>query len=356
MLTEETYRVKCRRLEEKIEQLIKERDAARMQVDSLRDGRTTDRNQKFVAAQSNSSASARVANTPRPAPALTSGLPVIYHTLAKCEAALQSCLAHSGPTVDFEQASEEEQRKMRDIRGLAASMTMLGILIMEKYHGALKPAMLRRVHASTWRPTQAGVIDGAADSVAPAISRVYFHSNLLRVVLPLVWMIGAACGLAVAFDCFENHSTPESAACTVAALMLPLNVCNGASLNAKTFRRLLREFQSLYVVLNVLGYTCLLLFLFRDHPAKMVVSVCFFPSILLAGFQDAYVEGGRVLNARIFYTLNTATYLLCMRWYRSSSAPSRTTRSSSARLDSSPRQCSAASARRCSCLRSRIYS
>ena len=83
---------------------------------------------------------------------------------------------------------------MRDIRGLAASMTMLGTLIMKKYHGVLKPAMLRRVHAASGGRRRRGVIDGAADSVAPAISRVYFRGNLLRVVLPLplVWMIGAA--------------------------------------------------------------------------------------------------------------------------------------------------------------------
>ena len=61
---------------------------------------------------------------------------------------------------------------------------------------------------------------------------------------------------------------------------------------------------------NVLGFVCLSLFLFRDHPTKMVAFGLTLPSFALAGFQDAYVEGGRVLNSRVFFTFTVAGYLL----------------------------------------------
>ncbi len=74
----------------------------------------------------------------------------------------------------------------------------------------------------------------------------------------------------------------------------------GASLNAKTVVRLMSEFQTLYVLVNMLGYLCLVLFLLRETPAKMVAFSLAAPSFLLAGFLDAYHEGGRVGNSRVF--------------------------------------------------------
>jgi hypothetical protein len=116
--------------------------------------------------------------------------------------------------------------------------------------------------------------------------------------------------MAVLFDCFEAGSWHEWLAGAAAALTLPLNVFNGASLNTKTVRALLNEFQPLYVLFNVVGFTCLFLLLFREHPAKMVAYSLGVPSILLAGFQDAYVEGGRVRNSRIFFTFYVACFLI----------------------------------------------
>jgi hypothetical protein len=181
---------------------------------------------------------------------------------------------------------------------------------MQKYYGALQPAMLRRVHVAAWRPREAGGLDASGDSVVPAISRLYFGIRLLRVFLVLLWLIGVTCTFAVLFDGFDAGSAQEWVACAAAALMLPNIVCNGASLNTKTVRALLTEFQTLYVIVNVLGFFCLLLFLFRDHPAKMIVVGIGLPSFVLAGLLDAFVEGGRILNSRVFFTLHVACFLL----------------------------------------------
>jgi hypothetical protein len=181
---------------------------------------------------------------------------------------------------------------------------------MEIYFGALEPSMLRRVHAAAWRPREAGGANAFIDSVMPAVSRMYLRSLPLRVFLPSIWLIGVACMFLAAFDLFHNGSTEEWAACAANALTLPVIVCIGSSLNAKTVRRLLTEFQTLYVLFNAFGFSCLLVFLFRDHPAKLLAFGQLIPSSLLAGFLDAYVETGRLLNSRIFFTLNIVSLLI----------------------------------------------
>jgi hypothetical protein len=75
-------------------------------------------------------------------------------------------------------------------------------------------------------------------------------------------------------------------------------------LNAKTVWTLLKEFETLYVLACVLGMAILLLLLFREHPAKMVSQAIGILSMLLAGLLDAYPEGGRLLNSRMFFALN----------------------------------------------------
>jgi hypothetical protein len=62
---------------------------------------------------------------------------------------MQRCLADSGPTVDFEHASEVELLKMREIRGLAAIMAMLGMAIMKENAQYVKknPAFVSSFHA-----------------------------------------------------------------------------------------------------------------------------------------------------------------------------------------------------------------
>jgi hypothetical protein len=224
---------------------------------------------------------------------------------------VRACLAELGPAVDFEQASDEELGEMRQIRNHAAHLAMEGIAIMIMYFGALRQSMLRRVHVATWRPRGVGGLDAAADAMVPTIARAYFRSRLLRLLLSLLWLIGTTCSLCVSFDRFEHGSVEEWLACATGALMLPLTVCVGASLNAQTVRSLLKEFQTFYVLVNVpvLAVMCLVLFLFRDHPAKMVCFSLAVPSFLLAGFIDASVEGGRLLNSRIFFTLNIASMI-----------------------------------------------
>jgi hypothetical protein len=68
----------------------------------------------------------------------------------------------------------------------------------------------------------------------------------------------------------------------------------------------------LYVIAYVLGTYVLLGYLFRERPAKIVIVCLFFPSALLAGFLDGSAEGGRLLNSRIFFTLNVACLLFYM--------------------------------------------
>ena len=241
-------------------------------------------------------------------PAPPSRLQRLSGLLATSEAALHACLVDSGPAVDFEKASEEELSEMRVIRRCAAIMAMRGMALMQTYHGALKPEWMRRVHAAAWRPREVGGADASADSVVPAISRL--SSAPLMCFLASCWLVGAACQFSILFDRFEAGSIHEWVACGACALLLPSIVFIGASLNAKTLRSLMTEFQTLYILANGLGCVGLLLFLFRDHPAKMVAFGLMVPSFTLSGFLDARAEGGRLQTSRGFFAFNIAGLLL----------------------------------------------
>ena len=257
---------------------------------------------KAVIARGGASAGAN-AEDPAPSP---SGLTKLSAVLKSSDTAVRACLAELGPLVDFEQASDEELGEMRQIRSHAAILARECIAIMVMYFGALRESMLRRVHVATWRPREVGGLDAAADALVPTIARLYFRGRPLQLLVFLLWLIGVTCSLCVAFDCFEHGSVEEWLACPAGALMLPIIVCVGATLNANSVRSLLKEFQTIYVLVNVLAATCLILFLLRDHPAKMVCVSFMLPSFLLAGFIDASAEGGRMLNSRVFFPCNIA--------------------------------------------------
>jgi hypothetical protein len=96
---------------------------------------------------------------------------------------------------------------------------------------------------------------------------------------------------------------------------LPCIVGIGLSYNAQTVRKLLQEFQTMYILVNVVGFYCLALFLFRDHPAKMFALGLLSPSNVASGFADAYLEGGRVVTSRLFFALNIAALLIYLALY-----------------------------------------
>ena len=296
----------------KCDELLDELRAARRQIDSpqrmVNHAWAVRRNQTIVGG---AAVSADIGPpSPMPAP---SRWQILSDTLATSEAALQACLtAGSGSEVDFEHASEEELRVFREIRGRSATLAMHGMGLMQTYYGALTPSTMTRVFAAAWRPRKAGGTDPSADSVVPAIARFYLRRPLFVVFLALLWVIGAMCLFAVAFDRFEAGSTQEWLTAAAATLMLPFVMFFGASLNAKTVRELLGTFQTLYVLVNLIGLLCLLFFLFRDHPAKLLVCACVSPSAVLTGFLDAFAEGGRVLNSRAFFTCNVAFCLVIL--------------------------------------------
>jgi hypothetical protein len=182
--------------------------------------------------------------------------------------------------------------------------------IMQRCACAVLPSALLRVHVGALRPRLSGSQDSAVDAVVPAICRVYNKSPLLRFSPVVLWLIGVVCQMLVLFDRFEPGSTHEWLACAAVALTLPVIACVLATLNAKTVRELLKQFETLYVIAYVLGMHTCFGFLFREQPAKLVTLALFIPSGLIAGLLDARSEGGRVVNSRVFFTLNVACLLL----------------------------------------------
>jgi hypothetical protein len=221
---------------------------------------------------------------------------------------------HAHPCLDH-QPSQATQRPPRDlaaereIRSRATQMALFAIALVARSTWAADESQLFYAHVASFRPWRVNQ-DWVADSLVPAICRVFFRSRPLQVALPLLWVVGIACGFSVLFDRFEAGSVQEGIACFAVTLTFPSIVCIVASLNAKTVRRLLKEFETLYVLAFVLGMVCMQLALFRDHPAKLGCVVLALPSLLMSGFMDAYIEGGRVLTSRVFFCLNLAGLLL----------------------------------------------
>jgi hypothetical protein len=226
--------------------------------------------------------------------------------LVAVDARLQACVANA---VFAANPTPAEQEMLRVIRSRAAVVTVVCIGLMLRCACAVLPSALLRVHVAGLRPREAGSRDSAMDAVVPAICRVYAKSPLLRFGPIVLWLIGTLCQMLVLFDRFEAGSTHEWLACAAVALSLPVIVFISASLNAKTVRELLKQFEALYVLAYALGMASLCLVLFRERPAKMIAIALAIPSFLLSGFQDACAEGGRLLNSRVFFVLNVAALL-----------------------------------------------
>jgi hypothetical protein len=231
----------------------------------------------------------------------------LHKMLQAIDAGLEVCVTDA---VFAAGRSEAQQEVLRAIRSRAAVMALHCMAIMQLCACAVLPSTLLRAHVAALRPREAGKKDPAADAVVPSICRVYIGSLPLRLGLVVLWLIGNTCHALVIFDRFEHDSAQQWLACAASSLMLPVIVCISASLNTKTVWGLLKEFETLYVIAYVLGMVILYLFLFRERPAKMVAFALMGPSFMQAGFLDAYVEGGRLLNSRIFFVCNVAALLL----------------------------------------------
>jgi hypothetical protein len=249
-----------------------------------------------------------------PAPSTASDVESLCAVLLEIEADLRTRHVHSCLDSDPSNAAGPRAQDLtvhREIRSRATQMTLFAIAIVVHTTWAVDPSQLLYVHAASFRPCKVRMSKGSvAESSVPAISRAFFRSRPLQVALPMLWVIGIVCGFLVLLDRFEHGSVQEGIACFTVTLTFPSIVCIGASFNARTVRRLLHEFETLYVLMFVLGMVSMQLLLFREHPAKLGCIVLTLPSLLLSGFMDAYVEGGRVLTSRVFFCLNLAGLLI----------------------------------------------
>jgi hypothetical protein len=243
-----------------------------------------------------------------------SDLEALLAMLRAFEADLHTWHAHSCLDPDPLQAAQlqlHDPEMQREIRSRATKTTLFAIAIVVRTTWAVDPSQLCYVHAASFRPWKASQTKhSVADSMLPGISKAFFRSRALQIILPLLWVIGVTCYFLVLFDRFGLGSVLERIACFAVTLTFPSVISITASFNAKTVRRLLKEFETLYVLAYVLGMVCMQLVLFREHPVKVGCIVLMLPSLLMSGFMDAYIEGGRVLTSRVFFCLNLAGLLI----------------------------------------------
>ena len=234
--------------------------------------------------------------------------------LRRMAADLQKWQAQACFTVNKSQGGDPNLLLLREVRSRATLVALHGMAIVQSCAGTVDTSSLPYVHIAAFRPETVCEHDWVADSVVPAIARVYLPRPFLRFGLGGVWVIGTTCHYLVLFDVAEPGSVQEVLACVGATLMFPSIVCIGASLNAKTVWRLLRNFETLYILAFVLCMTCLQILLFHAHPAKIGCTILGMQGWMMTGFMDAYAEAGRVANSRVFFTLDilAMTLLLSM--------------------------------------------
>jgi hypothetical protein len=150
----------------------------------------------------------------------------------------------------------------------------------------------------------------------PPICRAFTRSpRPVKIGLNLLGVVGSTFGLLVFFDRFERDSVQEWLACAATALMLPPVVGMAASLNAKTVRGLLKEFETLYVLtlgLCAFGLACMF---FRERPAKILCLILGAPNVAITSFGDAVHECDRVVSSRVWFSLVVANLLVFLAMY-----------------------------------------
>ena len=96
----------------------------------------------------------------------------------------------------------------------------------------------------------------------------------------------------------------------IAAGMVPESIFIVASLHSKTFWKLLRNFQTIFVSFYGIATTLALCILWRRHPLKIASALLLLPSWLAAGFLDAFPDKGRLVFSRVFFFLYLSGLLL----------------------------------------------
>jgi hypothetical protein len=242
----------------------------------------------------------------RPAPEPTpSDRETLRDMLVASESSMQPWHAHACLDADPSLARPHDLALVREIRSRATMLALHGMAMVRRCSHAVEASELFYAHVAALRPSKVGGFQNAdADALVPPICRAFTRSpRPVRVGLNLLGLFGNAFVLLVLFDRFEHDSVQEWLACCAAPLTLPAVVCMAASLNAKTVRGLLKEFETLYVLacgLCSFGVACLLL---RKYPAKIFCLILGIPNVILSGFGDAVHESDRVSTSRVWFSL-----------------------------------------------------
>lgn len=123
--------------------------------------------------------------------------------LRRMAADLQKWQAHACFTIGKKHDDEQNLLLLREIRSRATLVALHGMAIVQSCAGTEDASSLPYVHVAAFRPEVVCQHDWVAESVIPAIARVYLPRPFLRFGLGGVWVIGTMCHYLVLFDTVE---------------------------------------------------------------------------------------------------------------------------------------------------------
>ena len=181
----------------------------------------------------------------------------------------------------------------------SAKLAAVGMDMFSLTTFAVGPADLCRCLVSSRQPAAVRT----ANSLIPAVSRVYLKFPLLRAASNVLWTFSGVAVFLVVYDVRPDYQWCFTA---FATLSLPGVCLISSCLNRKILSKLFTKFrasssppfQPFYVLFWILVMYCCLVALWRSHPAKSVAFGFVLPQCVLASFLDAYPEAGRRKTSR----------------------------------------------------------
>jgi hypothetical protein len=155
------------------------------------------------------------------------------------------------------------------------------------------PSSLSRFHVPSSPPFEVN----PEDRLVSIVANVYLPSWKLQATATSFGTLGMIAQVLVIYDalpwgaCFAGIFQILPAACVVSCLNKPI------------MRELGGNFQTVFLGGSSLLMFCCFCVLWRNHPSKAVSLALTLPMVTLAGFTDAYPEGGRILLSRVFMAI-----------------------------------------------------
>jgi hypothetical protein len=261
--------------------------------------------QEPLDARAAAGAAARVAAFDMPVPAISEvPLETLGEVLVKILRALESEFSSIQTTLSSIPGVECRRfrhvaARIRRCGDLSVKLAVSGMDMVTLTNFAVEEAHLRRCLVASRKPVEVRT----ANTLLPAVARVFLRSRLVQALGNLAWGASAIPAFLVVFDVRPEYQWWLTSLCVFS---LPGVAFVSSCFNRKVVAKLVTTFQPtssppfqpVYILFWILVMSGTLAALWRKHPAKIVSLALWLPSFIMATLVDSYPEAGRTLTSR----------------------------------------------------------